>query len=393
MTTILISAGDLSGERHAAGLVRALRRRLPEARFVGMGGAAMAAAGVDLRVDQRKLAVGGLFELAGSLGRIVSAWHGMTTCLDAVRPDLVVLVDSGGFNLPFAARVRAHSKAKILYYVAPQVWAWRPGRLRRLAQRCDRIAVILPFEPDFYALHGVSVDYVGHPALDGQPPASPGEPAAKATRAREALGLPTDRRLLGLFPGSRRNELARHLPIQLEAFLRLRAQGPDWADLEALVGLAPNLDEAVVRDLARVALEAAPNAIHFVGSGSEAVIEAVDVALAKPGTITVELMHRLRPMVVMGRAHPLTALILSWGLRSAWLSMPNLIAQAEIVPERMQADATADRIAAALAPLFEGPAREEQIEALARARARLGPPGAAERVAAIAEEMLGTLGA
>jgi lipid-A-disaccharide synthase len=98
-------------------------------------------------------------------------------------------------------------------------------------------------------------------------------------------------------------------------------------------------------------------------------------------------------MVVMGRAHPLTALILSWGLRSAWLSMPNLIAQAEIVPERMQADATADRIAAALAPLFEGPAREEQIEALARARARLGPPGAAERVAAIAEEMLGTLGA
>ena len=135
MVTILLSAGDQSGEAHAAALVRVLRARLPDVRFVGLGGALMRAAGVEIIVDQRELAVGGLFELIPELGRIVGAWRRLSRALAETRPELVVLVDSGGFNLPFAGRVKRTTGANILYFIAPQVWAWRPGRIRRLAAR------------------------------------------------------------------------------------------------------------------------------------------------------------------------------------------------------------------------------------------------------------------
>ena len=391
MTTILLSAGDLSGERHAAELVLALRERIPDARFVGMGGSAMAAAGVELSVDQRQLAVGGIFEILGSLPRIIRAWRGMQRCLRDTQPDVVVLVDSGGFNLPFARRVRARSRAKILYYVAPQVWAWRPGRLRRLADRTDRIAVIFPFEPTYYSEHGVSVDFVGHPAVDEIP-----SPETRATppdvrKARASLGIEGHAPLLGVFPGSRRNELTRHLPIQLDAFLRLREREPALRDLQAVVGLAPNLDREEAQQIIAGPLASAPGAIHLVTAADGRVLDSCDVALVKPGTITVELMLRRTPMVVIGRVHPATAMIAERSLDIEWLSIPNLIAGAEIVPEFFQQAATRDRIAAALAPLFQGEARERQIEELDRASLRLGAPGAAKRTAAIVEEMLGTV--
>lgn len=394
MKTVLLSAGDLSGEQHAAELVRVLRRKRPETRFVGMGGAAMAAAGVELFVDQRQLAVGGIFEVLSSLPRVIRSWRKMSRCVRETRPDVVVLVDSGGFNLPFARRVRATSKAKILYYVAPQVWAWRPGRLGRLASRTDRIAVILPFERDFYAARGIPVDLVGHPAVDSATAVAPGgmRPGTQEARqaARERIELRPDETVLGLFPGSRRNELARHLPLQVRAFMRLREIDPALRELKAIVGLASTLSlteaEAIVADC----LVDAPDALRFVSAEDGLALEACDVALAKPGTITVELMLRGKPMVVMGRVHPATALIARRSLRVGWLSMPNLIAGAEIVPELIQEAATRDRIVAALAPLFEGEARSRQIEALAIASDRLGSAGAAERAATIVEELFGT---
>jgi len=388
--TILLSAGDLSGERHAANLVLALRDRIPDARFVGMGGAEMAAAGVELIVDQRQLAVGGIFEILGSLPRVVRAWRGMQRCLRDTQPDVVILVDSGGFNLPFARRVRARSNAKTLYYVAPQVWAWRSGRLRRLVDRTDRIAVILPFEPAYYSEHGVTVDFVGHPAVDALASAAARGAPPNAQNARESLGIENEVPLLGIFPGSRRNELTRHLPIQLDAFLRLREVEPRFHDLRCVVGLAPSLDRVEAERIAAGQLAAAPGAIQFVTAADGRVLDACDVALVKPGTITVELMLRRKPMVVIGRVHPATALIARRSLHVEWLSMPNLIAGAEIVPEFLQRAATRDRIAVALAPLFEGEVRERQIEELDRASHRLGSPGAAKRTAQIVEEMFGT---
>ena len=396
MKTILISAGDLSGEGHAAELVHALRERIPNARFVGMGGAAMAAAGVELSVDQRQLAIGGIFEVLGSLPRIVQAWRGMLRCLRETRPDLVVLIDSGGFNLPFARRVRALSHAKILYYVAPQVWAWRPKRLQRLAERTDRIAVTLPFEVEFYAERGVSAEYVGHPVLDRIGTEAPGERLGQTKAGRASLrieGLSDRTPLLGIFPGSRRNELERHLPIQLASFARLRESETDLRALQGVVAVAPNLDLERARRIVAEALPRARGAIHVVAAkGGGRVLDACDVALVKPGTITVESMLRRKPMVVVGRVHAATAIIARRALRVRWLSMPNLIAQREIVPEFFQQAATPERIAVALAPLFqeEGEVRRRQVAELDRASLLLGEPGAARRTALIAEEMLET---
>jgi lipid-A-disaccharide synthase len=387
LKTILVSAGDLSGERHAADLVEAIRVRHPDARFVGMGGTAMAAVGVELIVDQRELAVGGIFETFTSLTRVVRAWREMTRCLRERNPDLVILVDSGGFNLPFARRVRKRSRARIFYYVAPQVWAWREHRLRKLAERTDRIAVILPFEREFYAARGVEVDFVGHPILDQSAKALLAPPAERRRRARARMGIEEGALVLGLFPGSRRSEVGQHLELLIESFRILRRARPG---LQAVIPRAPTLDatEFAAR-LAAVAGDA-EDSIHHVGGDTPDALDAVDVAIAKPGTITLELMMRGCPMVVTGRAHPLTARIVRRSLRAAYLSLPNLLMGKEIVPERIQEDARPDRVAAAVEPLFEGDERTRQIEALVEARDRLGPHGAARLGAQIVEDLLGS---
>lgn len=404
MTTILLSAGDASGEAHAAALVEAIRERCPDVRFIGMGGVRMARAGVEIVLDQRELAVGGIFEIIRSGPRLIRAWYGMLDCVRRERPDLVVLVDAGGFNLPLARRIRRLVPAPILYYIAPQIWAWRPRRLRRLAERSDRIAVILPFERDYYSSRGVEVDYVGHPALDALPTRLPGGvlaagaatasggEASSGAHHREAarlrLGLETGGSLLALFPGSRRNELTRHLPLQLAAFAQLRMIRPG---LRAVLGLAESLDRSAVEAILARADASLRTDLAVVQGETDALIEAADVALAKPGTITVELMLRGMPMVVVGRVHPFSAWIARRTVDIPWLSMPNLIAGEALVPELLQAEAQPDRIAAALAPLFEGPERVRQIEGLGRARRRLGEPGSARRASAIVEEMLGAL--
>jgi lipid-A-disaccharide synthase len=392
MPTILLSAGDASGDAHAASLVRVLGERIPYARFVGLGGAKMEAAGVELLADARALAVGGIVELGGSSWRIARAWRAMVKGLKRLQPDLVILVDSGGFNLPLARRIRQVTNARVLYFVAPQVWAWRAGRLSKLVDRSDRIAVLFPFERDFYETHGVKVDYVGNPLLD-EPVATPTSSQARV-KARRDLGLDEKRATILLLPGSRRNEVERHLPIQIAALAALLKRRPDLANLQAIVGLAPSIDGEWIRDRLRTL----PEGIEVrLEEGGLRLIDAADVALTKPGTNTVELMLRGRPMVVMGSVNPLTASMVRRGLKVRWLSMPNLIAGEQIVPELFQADATPDRIAEELASLFLNDARcpglspvaAEQMMALSLARDRLGPAGAIERVADIVEELLG----
>lgn len=394
MATILFCAGDLSGEAHAAALARVLHARQPALRLVGLGGPKMRAAGVEIVVDQRELAVGGIVELIPELLRIVGAWRRLSRALVAARPELVVLVDSGGFNLPFARRIRRRSDARILYFIAPQVWAWRPGRIRRLAADVDRIVVCLPFERDYYAARGVAVEAPGHPLVDAFAAARAAEPPGETSRARRDrvrrdLGIPADVPVVGLFPGSRRSELARHLPLALAAFQSLRSRSPALARAQAIIGLAAGFDEADIRRAGRGALDAAGGeAVRCLATGNGALLDALDVALTKPGTLTLEAALRGCPMVVMGRVHPVTAWIARRSAQVRFVALPNLLVEEEIVPELLQSDATPDRIADRLAPLFAGPARDRQLEGLARAAARLGPPGAIERTAAWVEEML-----
>jgi lipid-A-disaccharide synthase len=378
VTTLLLVAGDASGDLHAADFVRAFRARHPDTHFVGLGGVEMCEAGVEIAVNQRDLAVGGFFELARSLAKIASAWRRMGQVLQRTDPDLVVLVDSGGFNLPFATRVRRRCRAPILYYVAPQVWAWRTGRIRKLARRVDRLAVIFSFEPEVYRHTGLAVDFVGHPLVDKL--ARLAQELDRAS-ARRRLLLDAEAPLVALLPGSRDNEIRRHLPIQLEVARRLQAADPSR---RFVLALAPTVPLSSIRsqcDGADVIVEAIRGRTHEI-------MRAADVVLVKPGTATVEAALLERPMVVMGRANPLTAVMLRRLVRVSWYSMPNLIAGQSVVPEFLQEDALPGRIAAAVEELFAGPAREAQLAALSKVRASLGGGGAARRTARIAEDML-----
>jgi lipid-A-disaccharide synthase len=383
MATLLVSAGDASGDQHAAALVRDLRKRRPEDRIVGLGGPALQAEGVELVASQNDLAVGGLLELAGSALALRRAWRQLMQAFRQVHPDLVILVDSGGFNLPFARRVRRSSSAKILYFVAPQVWAWRRRRIRKLVSSVDRLAVIFPFEPAAYAQTGLRVDFVGHPMVD--------ELAGMAERldpprARAALGLAVAERWITLLPGSRRNEIAHHLPIQLETARELHRRHPE---IGFLLALAPSIAADQVEALiARAGLPASLRLERVAGRAREAIC-AADVVLLKPGTVTVEAMLLARPMVVMGRANPLTVAVLRRALRVPWLGMPNLIAGEEIVPELLQGDATPAALADALEALIQGPARDRQLRLLAETACKLGAGGAAAATGRIVEEMLG----
>ncbi len=385
MKTIFLSAGDASGELHAAALVMALRERLPDARFLGLGGAAMEKAGVELVVHQREIAIGGLFEVFRDLGRIVSAWRRLGAALRASRPDLVILVDAPDFNIPFARRAR-RAGAPVFYFISPQVWAWRRGRIRKIARRVDRLAVIFPFEREVYAGTELPVDFVGHPLVDRlNGLLETRDPLA----ARRALGLDETRPLVALLPGSRRNEVRGTLPLQLRAAQALHARDPRVA---FAIAVAPSIPRETVD--AAVAQAGLPTLMRLdvVEGRTYEVMLAADAALAKPGTVTVESALVGTPLVVAARANAVTAFIMRRVVKVPSFTMPNLIAGEPVIPEFLQEDADPERIASALLDLLAGPARERQLAGLARVRERLGAGGAAERAARIAEEMAGGAG-
>ena len=375
MTRVLVSAGDASGDAHAADLVRALAARLPGTRFVGLGGPALEAAGVEIRVPLRDVAVGGLVEVLGHVPKVLAAWRTLEAAAREAQTDLAVLVDAPDLNLPIARRLR-RAGVPILYYVAPQVWAWRRGRIAKIARRVDRLAVIFPFEVDVFASMGALVEFVGHPLVDRM---AASRASLDRAGARAALGLDPERPLLLLLPGSRRNEVRGMLPLHLAAATALRARVPELA---LALALAPTVSRAdVAGALGGVDVTVVER------RGYEA-MAAADVALAKPGTATLELCLLGTPFAVAGRAHPVSAAVMRRLVRLPSWTLPNLLAGAPIVPEFLQEQARPERVAAALAELLGGPARVLQQRRLAAVAARLGPGGAAERAAALAEEMI-----
>lgn len=386
MTDVWISAGDASGDLHAAALVRALRARRATLRFAGLGGDAMAAAGVDLIVHQRDLAIGGLVEVLGSARRIVRAWRQLTRGLRAQHPRLAVLVDSPDFQIPFA-RVAQRAGVPVLYYVSPQVWAWRRGRIPKLARRVNRMAAIFPFEPALYAQTGLRVDFVGHPLVD---PLRALAARMDRSAAREALGLHPSAPLVLLLPGSRRNELGHHLAPMLEAARALHAKRPG---VRFAIAVAPTLPAAEVSARVRAAGLPPSLVLDVIAGRAHEAILASDVALAKPGTVTIEIALLDRPLVVVGRANALTAAIARRLVAVPSLVMPNLIAGAPIVPEFIQQAARPDAVADALEQLLDGKARDRLLARLADVRRRLGEGGAADRTAQIALEMLDAVAA
>ncbi len=381
MTAILMAVGDVSGDKYAADVVRELRKINGELQFRGLGGVELENAGMELVVDQRNLAVGGVVELVPHLDRIVSSWRKMVSELQSRTPDLLVLVDSSGFNLPYARRAQ-RARIPVLYYISPQVWAWRRGRVRKLASRVDRMAVIFPFEPAVYEGSGLAAEFVGHPLVERLEESTRG---LDRDQIRERLGIGTADRVVVLLPGSRETELRHCLGVHLDTAKVLHAYDPR---IRFLLPVAPSIDLDEVK--ARIRDRNLPGLLRLEltdGRSPEAVI-ASDVVIAKPGTATLEAALLGRPLVIAARGNPVSVALLRRLLKVDFLGMPNLIAGQEIVPEFLQDKADPQEIAKAVLDRLDGPIRERQLAQLAEVRSRLGSGGVARRVAAIAQEML-----
>src|SRR5436309_7985621 len=372
---VLLVAGEASGDLHGADLLAALRARVPDVEVFGIGGERLREAGMATVADAGEVATVGVTEVVGRLRALVRAYRALVRRLRTEPPDLCVLIDFPEFNLRLA-RAAKRAGVPVLYYIGPQVWAWRRGRVRKIARRVDRLAVVFPFEPALYAPRLPGVEFVGHPLLD----------RARVTRGRAetlgAHGLDPARPTVLLLPGSRLSEIDYLLPPLLDA---VRTLGRDGR-LQFPLALAHTLPADEVRRRVR----AAGLDVKVIEDDTYNLIGASDLALVSSGTATLECALLERPMVIVYRLGPLSYVLgrlLVRGVR--YLGMPNMVAGREVVPELLQRQATGPRIAAAARVLLDDPARHAaMIEDLRDLRRRLGRGGAAGRAAAIAFEML-----
>lgn len=371
---VLLVAGEASGDLHGALLVRALREREPGLEISAVGGEALKNAGARIVFDVDRIAGMGLAELAGHLTSIWRAYALVKKILRTERPSLLILIDFPDFNMR-VARVAKRLGVPVLYYISPQVWAWRKGRVDQIARSVDRVAVVFPFEAPLYEKAGVKVDFVGHPLLD----------VAHATRSREEtlarLGLDPAKRTIALLPGSRRREVAYHLPVMLEAAARLSRE----TALQFVLVRA----STVGRDSLEPALARAAVAVSLSDGDAYNVLHASDLAWTASGTATVETALMLCPMIIVYRVTRLTYALARRLVRVDFIGMANIIAGRQVVPELIQSQMTAERIVEeGRAILQNRDLRERMIAQLAEVRTRLGAPGAAGRTADIALAMI-----
>jgi lipid-A-disaccharide synthase len=366
----MIVAGEASGDLHGAALARALRARDPGCALVGMGGAAMAAAGVRCVADVSGQARVGFLEAVGHLGDLHRAFRRLRSVLTrAPLPRAVVLVDFPEFNLRLA-RVARRAGVPVVYFIPPQLWAWRPGRVRTIRRRVSLVLAVFPFERALYRRAGVAVEFVGHPLRDRVA----GAPSPEA--ARVALGLDGDGEIVGLLPGSRPGEVGALLGAMQGAARRIRLAHPR---ARFLLALAPTVDEGAVRAM----LGPSPE-IAVVSGRTYDVMRAADLLLIASGTATLEAALLGTPMVVCYRLGGVGELIARALVRVPWIALPNLVLGRAAVPELYRRDATPDGLAAAaLAILGDEQAVAAQRAAFAELAEHLGPGDVARRAAAL----------
>ena len=369
MREILFVAGEPSGDANAAAVARALREVAPDYRYVGVGGNQMKSAGVELIRHIEKLAVMGFVGVLKQIPRHWGLLHDIEDRLRTGNVALVVCVDYGGFNLHVAAAAKS-AGVPVLYFITPQVWASRPGRMRSLAANVTKAAVIFRFEEELLRKNGIDAVFVGHPMLD--------RAAAMPSRAdaRAELGLRPDSRVLALFPGSRRQEIERHLGVFVETAKRLQRDDPK---LEVIVSSAPG-----------VTIDPALCPFPVVKATSWTIFRAADAALCKSGTTTVEAAVAGCPLVVAYRASAIDFAIASQIATVTDIGMVNIIARRRIVPEFLQDALDPAKVAPVLRELLDPASERRRTMArdLAEVRASLGERGAAGRVAALALQMI-----
>ncbi len=366
MREILLLAGEASGDLHGAALAERLRVARPDLALAGTGGARMRAAGVEL-IEEHEGVVG-FVEVLRHIPSHLRLLRRLRDRIASGSVALVICIDYPGFNMRVAAAARARG-VPVLYYITPQVWAWRRGRLATMAKVIAKAAVILPFEEPMLRAAGVDATFVGHPLLDR----AKDLPDREAARSR--LGLPRDGEILALFPGSRAEEIRRHLADFVAVARALQSRRPG---LRVVLSVAPTI---ALRD------DEVP--FPLVRSASFDVLRAADVALCKSGTTTLEAAVAGCPCVIVYRTSPISYAIARRLVRIEHIGLLNIVAGRAVAPEFVQDDFRPAPVADALEPLFDrhGAERQRMLEGLAEVRAKLGSPGASDRVAAMAAEL------
>jgi lipid-A-disaccharide synthase len=373
---VMLSAGEASGDMHAAHLFRELRKLVPGVRGIGMGGAAMREAGVELCCDSSGIGVIGLAEIARHYGEIRQALKLMQKTVCERKPDLLICVDYKEFNFRLAKAAKACG-IKVLFYVSPQVWAWRPGRVKTYGRIIDHMAVIFPFEVPFYEACQVPVTYVGHP-LAGK---------VKPSMSREAAGekycLSGKGPVIGLLPGSRANEIKRLLPGILEAADRLARE---FEGAEFLLFQAPSVaDESLRERLAECGLN-----LRIIRGQDYDALQCCDAVITVSGTATLEVALVGVPMVIVYRLTPLSYWLGRLLVRISHIGLPNILAGKSIIREFIQHDATPENIAAEIGRILREPAYADAIRLeLQEVRAKLGERNGSVELARLAARMLG----
>lgn len=374
--SVFISAGEPSGDLHAANLVKALRKIRPDITVQAMGGDALRAAGTEVLVDNRELAVMGLVEVIRHYPLIRWALKTLQAHLKSHPPDLLILVDYVEFNLKLAKTAKELG-VKVLFYVSPQVWAWRQGRVKKIGKAIDMMATIFPFEVRYYEEENVPARYVGNPLVGKVKPSAP----------RDVLlaefDLKGDYAVVSLQPGSRRNEIALLLPVFLETARILSTQRPE---MEFVLPLAPGLD----RDEFEQAIETAGVNVHLIDPGrSYDAMEVADAVLTASGTATLETALSGTPLVIAHKVSPITYAIFRRLIRIPYIGLVNIVAEKRIVAEFLQDAAKPETLANELMEIIEDEwYREEMKKNLLEVKQRLGETEGSQRVAELAAEML-----
>ena len=375
---VLIVAGEASGDLHGAKLVKAVKRLEAGISFYGIGGPKMAEAGVEILLPASRLAVVGLSEVLSKSSVLVSARLKLNRLLKHNPPDLLILIDYPGFNLGLARKAKKYD-LKVLYYISPQIWAWRRERLKKIARVVDRMAVILPFEKAFYHHNGLEVDYVGHPLMDDM--------AGDKTKEEEGRGDSASGNgpFIAILPGSRTQEVKRLLPVMIQTLERVSSRYPQ---MKLILPLSTAINEELVA-VVKPYLKDSFLEIPIVRQDLNRALKGCDLALVASGTATLETAIMGVPMIIVYRVSPLSAWIGKKVIRVPHIGLVNLVAEKEVVPELVQKEVTTSRLADEMLSILQDRQRKANISRdLNEVKERLGGPGASEKTARIALDMI-----
>ncbi len=369
---ILIVAGEASGDLLGAHLAKAILALEPNTILIGMGGPQMQSAGVDIIIDADKLAVVGVWEILKHLGDIRSAMHTLKQLFKTDPPDLVIFIDYPGFNLRMAKQAK-RAGIKVLYYVSPQIWAWRYGRIKKIKKYVDRMAVLFAFEEKLYQKEDMPVSFVGHPLVDiAIPTLTPNEVAIQ-------LQLDTQKPIIALFPGSRHSEITRLMPVIVSAVELIRAQLPA---AQFVLPLASSLSREDLRDYLIPEIQVVENNTYNL-------LPLCTAAICASGTATLEIALQQIPLLIIYKVAPLSFWLGKNLIKTPFIGLCNIVAEEKVALELIQHDANATIIAEQILRLVTEPDhREKTSDKLAQVKLKLGGGGGSEKVARVALNML-----